>query len=223
MKTLVSKTSLAALALLICGTTYADYGVGIKAGTLGIGIEGRWKALPWFDVRMGMNSYEYDDSGSRAGINYDATFSLDSLYATGNIHFPLSPLRVTAGFFANGNEFGLVSTETNGAQIFIGEQAFDLADVGTLRSVTSFESTAPYLGVGFDFEVLRKVGFNIDFGVLWQGDPSVSLQASGLESAPSAVRDQLRSALDVESVELEEEMSDFKAWPVISLGFNYNF
>ena len=216
-------SAVAALTLLAFGTATADVGVGLKAGTLGLGVEGRWKALPWLDVRLGVNGYDYDDNGAQAGINYDATLSLDSVYATGNFHFPLSPFRVTAGVVSNGNEFVMASQDTGGLSIEIGNGAFDPADVGTLQSVTSFDSTAPYLGVGFDFEVFGKVGLNLDLGVLWQGEPSVTLEATGLETAPAAIQDTLAAELETERLELEDEMSDFKAWPVISLGFVYNF
>lgn len=223
MKNCGRTVALLALGLFVGSAASADYGVGLKAGTLGIGIEGRWSALPWLDVRVGANSYEYDDSGAQAGINYAATLALQTFYATGNLRFPLSPLRVTAGVFANGNEFNMASKDTNGEQFVIGDDTFDVADVGDLRSVTSFESMAPYLGVGYDFEVFGKVGLNVDFGVLWQGDPSVTLDASGLADAPTEVRARLQPALEAERIELEDEMSGFKAWPVISLGFIYNF
>ena len=223
MKNRICRSAFAALALLAFGTATADVGVGLKAGTLGLGVEGRWEALPWLDVRLGVNGYDYDDNGAQAGINYDATLSLDSVYATGNFHFPLSPFRVTAGVVSNGNEFMMASQDSGGLNIEVGNGSFDPADVGTLQSVTSFDSTAPYLGVGFDFEVFGKVGLNLDLGVLWQGEPSVTLEATGLESASPDVQDELTAELETERLELEDEMSDFKAWPVISLGFVYNF
>jgi len=56
-----------------------------------------------------------------------------------------------------------------------------------------------------------------------QGEPNVTLDATGLENAPPAVQASLTTELENERLELEDEMSDFKAWPVISLGFIYNF
>ena len=219
MKSTFTKAALAALALVAYGPASADFGIGLKAGTLGLGVEGRWSPLPWLDVRVGANSYEYDDDGSQAGINYDATFELDTYYATGNFRFPLSPFRITAGAFSNSNEFGMISQDTGGADFEIGGNTFSAADVGSVQSVTSFDSTAPYLGVGYDFEILGKVGLNFDFGVLWQGEPSVSMQADGLASGVQLFHD----ALEAERLELEDEMSDFKAWPVVSVAFIYNF
>ncbi len=223
MKSHTIKSALLLLTLFACNTASDDFGVGLKAGTLGLGLEGRWSPLRWLDVRMGVNSFEYDDDGSQAGVNYDATFSLDTYYATGNFRFPLSPFRVTAGIVSNGNEFSMVSQDTGGLPITIGDDTFSAADVGTLQSVSSFSSTAPYVGVGYDFEIFGKVGLNLDFGVLWQGEPEVTLEASGLATAPPAIQAALTTELENERVELEDEMSDFKAWPVLSLGFVYNF
>jgi hypothetical protein len=205
------------------GAANADFGAGVKAGTLGLGLEGRWSPLPWLDVRIGANQYDFDVTGSQAGIEYESTLAMDNYYLTGNFRFPLSPFRLTAGAFSNGNELLMVSQDTNGADFIIDGQEFTVADVGALHSTTSFGNTAPYLGVGYDFELFGKVGLNLDFGVLWQGEPTVSLDATGLETAPQDVQDLLIPALEAERLEIENEISDYKAWPVVSLSFIYNF
>ena len=96
MKFRTLNAMLAAIALFASGTAAADFGVGIKAGTLGIGLEGRWDPpVPWFDLRVGINQYDFDDDGGYSGINYDATLALDSTYLTANFKFPVSPFRFT--------------------------------------------------------------------------------------------------------------------------------
>ena len=223
MKNPISKTALLAFVLVLSPAANADLGVGVKAGTLGLGIEGRWSPLPWMDLRLGANQYDYDVTGTQAGIDYDATLALDTYFLTGNFRFPLSPFRVTFGAFSNGNELQMTSQDTSGADFSIGGTPFSSADVGALQSTTSFEGTSPYLGAGFDFEVFGKVGLNFDFGVLWQGEPTVSLLATGLDTAPAQIQALLVPALEAERLELEDEVSDYKAWPVISLSFVYNF
>jgi len=210
---------LLALSLCASGAAHADFGIGLKAGTLGLGLEGRWSPIDWLDVRVGANRYDFDDEDSQAGIDYDAVFSLDSYYATANLRVPLSPFRVTAGVFLNNNELQLVSSNTSGASFDIGGTTFTAADVGTLRSTTSFEETSPYFGVGYDFEIFDKIGLNFDLGVLWQGEPSVTLQADGAAANLPA----FQAALEAERLQLEDDVSDYKAWPVLSLGFVYNF
>jgi len=216
--------ALAVSALLASGGAAADFGVGVKAGTLGLGVEGRWDpAVPWFDVRVGLNSYEYDTSGDQAGIDYDGTLALDNYYLTGNFKFPLSPFRFTVGAYSNGNELQLLSRDTNGGSYVIGGIPFDAGNIGSLRSTTSFGSTAPYAGFGFDFELFGKAGLNLDFGVLWQDSPTVSLEATNWENLSPGEQAILGAAMEIERAELEDEMSDFKAWPVLSLTFVYNF
>lgn len=219
----ITKAALLALVLVSSSAANADLGLGVKAGTLGLGIEGRWSPLPWLDMRLGANQYDFDTSGSQAGVDYDATLAMDTYYLTGNFRFPLSPFRITAGAFSNGNELQMTSQDTLGADFNIGGVPFSSADVGALQSITSFGSTAPYFGFGYDFEAFGKVGFNLDFGVLWQGEPTVSLNATGLDTAPAQVQALLIPALEAERLELENEISDYKAWPVISLSFVYNF
>ncbi len=161
MKSL-SLRAAALLFILAAGSASADndFGVGVKAGTLGIGIEGTWRPLPYLDVRFGASQFEYDDSGSQAGVNYDATLDLDTYHLTGNFRFPLSPFRVTAGLYSNGNEISMQSVDT--PTFNIGGTTFTSAEVGTLQSVTSFSGTSPYVGFGYDFSVFGKVGMNFD-------------------------------------------------------------
>ena len=217
------RSSLAALALaLICtgpASANDDFWVGIKAGTLGFGAEASWRPIPWLDVRAGGNFFDYDDSGSQAGINYDATLALNTYYATANFRFPLSPFRFTAGAFANNNEVVMESQDMTAYQLGGNQAAYAPADVGTLRSVTSFDSVSPYIGAGFDFNVANRLGLSLDFGVLWQGEPNVTLTADGLLASDA----NYLIDLEAERQELENEVEDMKAYPVISLGFNFNF
>jgi hypothetical protein len=169
------------MAFAATGTAVADhnFGVGVKAGTLGIGVEGTWRPLPYLDVRLGANQYDYSDAGVYGGVNYDAEINLDNYYVTGNFRFPLSPFRLTGGLYSNGNEFNAVSGD-NGAIIIIGGDPYPADAVGTVFASAGFDSTSPYFGVGFDFTVLGKVGMNLDFGVLLQGSPQVSIGTDGL-------------------------------------------
>lgn len=208
------------LMTLACASTAQadnDFGLGIRAGTLGLGLEASWQPLPYLDLRIGGNAFDYDDSGAQAGIAYDATLSLESFYATGSFHFPVSPMRLTVGAFANGNEVSLLND--SGENVTVGGVTYPGAAVGTLNGLVSFDGTSPYVGIGFDFSLAGKVGLNLDLGVLLQGEPEVTLAADGLLASDPL----FLASLEAERQELEDEMSDFKAWPAISLGFFYRF
>jgi hypothetical protein len=215
MNTFGKKAGLVALVLLSAGVANADndFGLGVKVGTLGVGLEASWKPLPYMDIRVGTSSYDYDNDGKFGNIDYDAVFALDQYYATANFHFPVSPMRISAGIYSNGNEFLLVNDQLQDIGGYPG------ALIGTVSSETTFSGTAPYLGIGFDFTLAGKVGLNLDLGVLWQGDPQVTLEVDGILGQDPGFQD----VLETERQALEDDMSDFKAWPVISLGFVYKF
>ncbi len=219
MNALRAKLTVLLLGLVMAGSVSADDNLwlGFKAGTLGLGLEATWRPIPWFDIRAGANIYDYDDEGSQAGVNYSATLQLETYYAALNFRFPLSPFRVTVGAFQNSNELQMVSADS--ASFDIGAGNFSPDEVGTLRSTTFFEDVATYLGFGFDFNVFGKVGLNFDLGVLWQGEPSVTLTADGTLENDQDFMD----ALETERLELEAEFEDYKAYPVLSLGFSVNF
>lgn len=192
---------------------------GVKAGTLGLGAEASWRPIEWLDVRAGVNAYDYDDTATYDGIAYDGTLALDSYYVTGNFRFPLSPFRLTAGAYTNNNEIRMSSQDMG--SYLLGDNAlpYTAEQVGTIKGVASFDSFAPYAGAGFDFDVLNRVGISLDFGVLWQGAPTVVLAADGLlADDPGLLAD-----LDAEMQQVQDEMKNLQAYPVISIGFNFNF
>lgn len=223
MKVLRANLAVLLLGLMAAGSATAgdNVSIGIKAGTLGLGLEATWRPIPWLDLRGGFNIYDYEDGGSQAGINYNATLQLKTYYVTGNFLFPLSPFRISVGAFSNGNEFQMVSM--NQTSFDIGNDTYTPAEVGTLRSTTSFDDVAPYLGVGFDFSIAGKVGLNLDFGVLWQGEPAVTLTSDGTLASDPILGPIFLAELEAERLQLEAEFADYKAFPVISLGFFVNF
>ena len=219
MNFLRSRTLVLLAGLALAGTANAEDNLwfGVKAGTLGLGVEATWRPIDWVDLRLGANLYDFSDSGTEAGVGYNSDFNLETYYLTGNLRFPLSPFRLTVGAFQNSNQVDLVSTDATSFNI--GGTTFTPADVGTLTSTTTFSSTSPYVGLGFDFELVNRLGMTLDIGVLWQGDPDVTLTADGLLSADPT----FLSLLETERQELASEMDDLKAYPVISLGVNFNF
>jgi hypothetical protein len=219
MKLLPAKALILLASLAFSGTAASgdSFWVGAKIGTLGLGIEGTWRPIDWMDLRVGGNAYTYNETGSLAGIDYNAALKLNTYYATANFRFPLSPFRVTAGLYSNQNRIEMVSVESQSYDI--GGVLFSADDVGTLIGTTSFDSSSPYIGAGFDFSIFGQVGLNLDFGVLWQGDPRVDLSTDGLLADDPT----FQGLLAAESAQLEDEVAPMKAYPVISLGLNFNF
>lgn len=210
---------LALLGLALAPQAVADDNLwfGVKAGTLGLGVEASWRPVPYLDVRAGANGFTFDANGTESGIDYDGDAELRTLYATANLRVPLSPFRVTAGLFANGNQLTLRSRDAASYQI--GGMTYAAADVGSLTAKADFDSVAPYAGVGLDFRIFDTLGLHFDLGVLVQGSPSMSLSADG----PLASNAQFLAELEAERQELEREVEDYEYYPVVSVGLSFNF
>ena len=219
MKVLQSTAIVLLLTIFSAGPAQADndFAVGVKAGTLGLGLEVIWQPLTYLDLRIGANAFKFTDDGDVASIYYDQELSLESVYGTANIHFENSPMRVTVGYYSNGNELLLVNDQMLDQEI--GGVIYPGAGIGTLSSTTVFANGAPYFGIGYDFAIGENFGLIADVGVLWQGDPEVTLTADGALSGDPG----FQAALEAERQELEDDLSDFKAWPLLQLGFVYRF
>lgn len=217
MKVTLCAIVLAATCVTAPAAAAEAFGAGVRVGTLGVGIEASWQPLPYLDLRIGGNTFELDDTGIQSGIPYDSTLTLETAYVAGSFHFPDSPMRVTAGVYANGNELLMINDDGN--DLDIGGIVYPGAGIGTLTSVTSFASTAPYIGIGFDITLKGRLGMTLDLGMLLQGEPEVTLMADG-----ALAQDPLfQASLEAERRQLENEMNDLKVWPVLSLGLVYRF
>lgn len=194
-----------------------DFWVGVKAGTLGLGVEATWRPVPYLDVRAGYNGFNYEDTRTEAGVEYDGELALSSFYGTANLRVPLSPFRITAGIFSNGNEIILNSIDSTAVQI--GGTTYQASELGTLEARGAFDSVAPYAGVGLDFRLADTFGLHFDAGVLFQGKAAVTMAADG----PIASNALFMQELEAERLQLEEAVEDYEHYPVVSLGFSVNF
>ncbi len=193
------------------------FGLGVKAGTLGLGLQARWTPFRYLDLRIGENALTAGVDARYGDIDYDAELELNTVYAQVNLRFPRSPFRITAGVFRNRNQINLVSVDYT--DITFGGYTFTREEIGTITGTTTFAKTAPYFGFGFDFGRPGRAGLNFDVGVLWQADPIVTLTSDGtLASDPT-----YQMILESERQALLSDISAYKAFPVISLTVVYNF
>ena len=212
------KKTLLAFALLTLGITSpvnaADFGLGLRAGTYGIGAEFGVGFTPRFGLRAGGSALSLSGDYDQDDINYDGTLKLGG-YGIWADFFPMKgTFRLTAGLLSNRNEIELEAVPT--APIDIGDGTYDPSEVGALEGDVDFDSTVPYFGVGWG-NVARgkRVGFLADIGIVWQGSGEVSLSSTtGLVDPDD---------LAAEASQIEDDISDYEWWPVLSLGMSIRF
>ena len=164
------------------------YTLGLKVGTLGVGVDASMALNHNFSVRANVNGLNYTrtlndiiDSTSISedfntyGGNADAT--IDFLTAGILIdYFPFdeSDFRLTAGVYYNNNSFKLKGNST--ADINVGTKVYNAAQAGSVTGDITFENkVSPYIGWGWGNRNDEPGwSWSLDFGVLYQGLPKVA-------------------------------------------------
>ena len=88
-----------------------------------------------------------------------------------------------------------------------------------MRGSVTFEGSASFASLGWDWRQNNRVGLALDIGIVDQGAPRVGLSADGLlASDPS-----FQSDLEAERAELQESLDDLDLYPNAAFGFVFRF
>jgi len=201
--------------------SYADSGVvaGVHLGLLGPGLDLAFGISDKVDARLGFNSFTYGQDGAESDIDYEMDLKLRTLFAQLDWHPAGGRFFLAGGLYYNGNK--LEGTAKPSLTYDIAGATYTASDVGELTTEITFNSMAPYLGLGWGSPVLNQEGlsFRLDMGVLYQGSPNADLTASG----PLASDPTFQANLEEEEKELQDAIDDFKWYPVVQLGVSYAF
>jgi hypothetical protein len=127
-------------------------------------------------------------------------------------------LFVSAGAYFGDRNLNLDATPTGPTRI--GGQIYTPAQIGSLTGKVELESTAPFLGLGFDNTFPRggHIGFRLVAGAAFGSEPRVDLNVSGgtLSNNPTF---QARVA----EADIQSDVDIYKVLPGIQAGLNYRF
>lgn len=237
-KTMISVTSLATIVLL--GTAQADdevsdsrFALTGKVGTLGLGADLTYRLSNKVNARFNINGGSVEADGEEDDVNYLGNLDAQTVGGLVDYHPMASGLRITAGLYNNSNELDLNATGTGNTDVDIGDRTYDLTGA-SLNANVGFDSVAPYVGIGWGNAVKMgsKWRFSVDAGVLFQGSPEARLTGSGIAtdttnggntSVDLATDPAFNAELTKEEQNLNDDLKDFKAYPVISAGLSYRF
>ncbi|MCI5131955.1 MAG: hypothetical protein D3904_10610 [Candidatus Electrothrix sp. EH2] len=199
-------------------------GLGIKAGTLGGGLEVSMDVNPYVEIRAGVNQISFDFDTSIADIdnNFAPDFFTSSLLV--DLHPFANAFRFTAGAYLNKNNIDLNGTYRKDLLSPDLNRYADLIDQVRLTGLVEFDSFAPYLGIGWtsNHESVSRWGVNIEFGVMFQGTPRVTeLHVEdpwGIGRHPVA-----EAFIEQERREIEKEIDEYEYYPVASISLSYKF
>jgi hypothetical protein len=216
-----ARIAIVAAALAGMSSAYAA-GVGIRAGTTGIGGDIAFGLVPTLSARVGYSYLKYSTDIDVTDVNYDSKLKLS------NASFlldwsPLGPFRITGGIIANDNKVDVTGTPSGGS-FTINGVTYPAAAVGSLSgTIKTGNSAAPYLGIGYGNVAGAGVNFYFDLGVMFQGSPKATLTGTCGAAVPPAQCAQFQSDVAAEAVSLQEDVKRFKYYPVANIGVTIGF
>jgi hypothetical protein len=218
-------TAAAVLPLLIFpGVAPADTSLGIRAGTLGAGIEVSTALSQRAAVRLNVDGYNRKQTSTRDNIDYDMKLKLQTASLLGD-WFPFANnFRVSLGAMFNGNKFTL-NGKPSGTTYTINGKTYNATDVGSFDAAVDFNKAAPYFGIGYGRPINSGLSLIFDVGVMSQGSPKSKINVTCGPTAPQggATCTNLQNDAAAEQSKLDDSLHSFKYYPVISLGLAYTF
>jgi opacity protein-like surface antigen len=217
--------AIAALGMFSIGAQAMDVAASADLGTTGVGVHVTVPVQKQLNARFGINGLNYSYDGSTSAVDYNFKLKLNTVDALVDWYPMAGAFRLTGGAVYNGNKI-IANGRPNAAGTYtINGRTFTARDVGSLDGRIDFRKLAPYLGIGWGNAIAREktgFGFTADLGVLFQGSPRTSLSAN-CGAGVAALCSEIASSVAAETVRLNDEVKDFKAYPVARIGITYRF
>jgi hypothetical protein len=165
-----------------------------------------------------LNQFKKSINKTSGDLNYTGDLKLSSFGLLADWHLFNGVTHLTAGLMGNGNKLSMTATAAANTNYTINGATYNSGPTGgTLTTAVDFNKTAPYLGFGWSGQPKNSgFSFNSDFGIMFQGSPKATVTAAGWSGAGSALTSDAQT-------QLNEDLKNYKYYPVISIGIGYAF
>ena len=210
-------------------------GFAVKGSLLGVGAEVATRVTHRTNARAGFNVLGYSRTFDKDGISYGGHLSFRTVEAHYDIFPWAGSFHISPGMLAYfGNPITAAAVVPGNSQFTLGGVSY-YSDPNKPLSASgriNFNQVSPMITVGFGNLVHRdSKRFSVPFevGVAFQGSPKATLNLGGNVCDAPGVN--CRAALDAtvqnnvvaEQTKINNSMSFFKVYPIISVGFGYKF
>lgn len=204
----------------------ADVAVGVRAGTFGVGADFDIGLTDTVNLRLGYNTFSYDQTVEDTDVTYDGTLKIGAASAIIDWHALGGGFRVSAGAVQKGPKIDVTGVPSGNNTYEINGRIYTATQIGSLQGTVEIgDSVAPYLGIGWGNTVDQdgRFTFLLDLGVIKTGTATASLDVICGATVPTATCTQIRNDVNAEKAELEDALDDYQWYPVVSLGFAVRF
>ncbi len=208
------------VAIALTAAQLSAINVTPEISTLGFGVGVGFGMTPLLGVRVTGHTGSYSRDLHEQSIDYNGKLKLNNGGTILDLYPLASGFRLSGGVFANNDKIDLASKP--GGTITVNGVPYPTAAVGTVTGDVKFNKTSPYAGIGWGGKPSgRGFGFTFDLGVLYQGSPKLRVQAN--PTNPALVPPSFYTNLETERAKTENDIKNYKYYPVIGVGFSFGF
>ncbi len=213
-----------ALALLFLGLMASSplalsgqgFAVGVRAGTLGLGVEA---AVPLGERAALRGGYGFLPVEPEATIDdIDFTFTPpENWFNVGADLYLGGGFRIGGGMLFRDADPSMVGEISASGSVEIGDRTYTRTEIATLNGVLDSKDQAPYALLGFGRHTAAGVGLFVDLGVAFTGDPEVLLEAEGDPQIVNSA--EFQAELRKQEQQTEDDLPSYaKLWPILNVG-----
>jgi len=212
-------------------------GAAVKVSALGGGAEVAVRVTHRTNVRAGFNVITYSRGFNKDGIAYNGQLDFKTFEA----HYDIFPW--AKSFRVSGGVLVYAADPITATALVPGNQSFTLGGVSFISDPANpvsgngkivFNRAAPTITFGFGNLVPRKkskhFSIPVELGVAFQGSPKATLGLTGSVCDPTGVNCRsvasdptVQSQILSEQNKINNSMSFFKVYPILSAGVGYKF
>ncbi|HET7764552.1 MAG TPA: hypothetical protein VFK92_05620 [Burkholderiales bacterium] len=217
------KRILAIALALLPAAAWADGSIGVRAGTLGLGVEFSYPFSQRLGVRLNADAYNYSRTFTNSDLQYDGKATLK----TGSLLLDWYPFannfRISAGPMYNGNKLGLTGKPDASGNFTINGVTYSTSQVSALEGQVDFKKYVPYAGIGYGRPIGSGLSLTFDLGVVFQQSPQATLTATCGPALTAPQCTTLQSDVAAQQQTANDDLKNFRYYPVVTLGFAYTF
>jgi hypothetical protein len=209
------------IVLALIATPLLAVDITPEVSTLGYGAGVGFGFAPLFGVRLAAHTGSYSRDLHKESIAYNGKLKLRNYEGLIDFYAPAGGFRLTAGVVGNNDKIDLASKP--GQTITVNGVPYPSDAIGSVTGDVTFNKTSPYAGIGFGHKPSggRGFGLTFDLGVLYQGSPKLTVQAH--PTNPALVPPKFYTDLEAERAKTENDIRNYKYYPVVGIGFSFGF
>lgn len=193
--------------------------VGLKLGTLGLGIDAGYQINHYLKLRAQMTMLSYSRDFDIDDIRYKAKLNNPTAGLFLDIHPMQGSFRFTAGLMFAQTEIKADASPSENGIYDIGGTQYTGSDLGNINAKYAWNKVQPYIGIGWSAssESNSSFYFNVDLGVSFMGSGKLTYNVSNPGGTVS------NGDIATEAKKFEDKIPTIPVYPVLMFGAGYRF